>query len=157
MSIARAVLEYVSDKKKIGAKTLFATHYHELTELEQTLHGVKNYNTSVKKRGDDITFLRRIVRGPADGSYGIEVAKLSGVPASVVSRAKVILRELEENGNVAAPVVKVRDIHNEDNLQMGMFSGVNSEILDEIKDMDVNTLTPIEALQKLYDIKKRLV
>lgn len=157
MSIARAVLEYVSDKKKIGAKTLFATHYHELTELEGTLHGVKNYNTSVKKRGDDITFLRRIVRGPADGSYGIEVAKLSGVPSSVVSRAKVILRELEENGCSMPVVIKREEKHEDDSMQMGMFSGLNTEIINEIKDIDVNTLTPIEALQMLYDIKKRLV
>ena len=93
MSIARAVLEYTADKKKIGAKTLFATHYHELTELENTVDGVKNYNTSVKKRGDDITFLRRIVRGGADDSYGIEVAKLAGVPDSVIKRAKQILEK----------------------------------------------------------------
>ncbi len=158
MSIARAVLEYVSDRKKLGAKTLFATHYHELTELEGKLSGVKNYNTSVKKRGDDITFLRRIVRGCADGSYGIEVAKLSGVPVSVVNRAKIILRELEENENITA----VRNISTQkkeepEDLQLQLFSGVNNDILDEIKMIDVNTLTPIEALQKLYDIKKRLV
>ena len=158
MSIARAVLEYVTDKKKIGAKTLFATHYHELTELEGTLSGVKNYNTSVKKRGDDITFLRRIVRGSADGSYGIEVAKLSGIPSSVVSRAKVILKELEENGAVttvikAAPEAPKQD----DEMQFGMFTGSNNELLEEIKSLDVNTLTPIEALQKLYEIKKRII
>ena len=158
MSIARAVLEYVSDKKKIGAKTLFATHYHELTELEGSLPGVKNYNTSVKKRGDDITFLRRIVRGAADGSYGIEVAKLSGIPGSVVSRARVILKELEENGAVTTVVKsEIREQPQEDTLQFGMFSGANNELLDEIKELDVNTLTPIEALQKLYEIKKRIV
>lgn len=98
MSIAKAVLEYVTDKHKIGAKTLFATHYHELTELENTLDGVKNYNIAVKKRGDDITFLRRIVRGGADGSYGIDVAKLAGVPESVVRRARAILKSLEAEG-----------------------------------------------------------
>ena len=86
MSIARAVLEYTANKKILGAKTLFATHYHELTELENIVDGVKNYSTSVKKRGDDITFLRRIVKGPADGSYGIEVAKLAGVPDAVVNK-----------------------------------------------------------------------
>ncbi len=157
MSIARAVLEYVSDKKKLGAKALFATHYHELTALEGTLPGVKNYNTSVKKRGDDITFLRRIVKGAADGSYGIEVAKLSGIPSSVVSRAKVILKELETDGSVSTPVKHVRVAGEPDTMQMGMFSGANSELLEEIKELDVNTLTPIEALQKLYDIKKRIV
>ncbi len=157
MSIARAVLEYVSDKKKIGAKTLFATHYHELTELEGSIPGVKNYNTSVKKRGDDITFLRRIVRGAADGSYGIEVAKLSGIPSSVVSRAKVILKELEENGAVTTVIKTAPKEAPEEAMQIGMFSGANNELLDEIKELDVNTLTPIEALQKLYEIKKRIL
>ncbi len=160
MSIARAVLEYVADKKKIGAKTLFATHYHELTELEGLLPGVKNYNTSVKKRGDDITFLRRIVRGAADGSYGIEVAKLSGIPASVVNRAKVILKELEglsENDGRVALKAKPNTVRTEENMQMQMFSGVNDAVTEELKALDVNTLTPIEALQKLYEIKKRLV
>ena len=157
MSIARAVLEYVCDKKKLGAKTLFATHYHELTCLEGLLQGVKNYNTSVKKRGDDITFLRRIVKGPADGSYGIEVAKLSGIPSSVVSRARVILKDLEAGEEVTAPKNTVQAKNDNDNMQMGLFSGVNNELIDEIRDLDVNTLTPIEALQKLYDIKKRIV
>lgn len=153
MSIARAVLEYVTDKKKMGAKTLFATHYHELTELEEDMQGVKNYNTSVKKRGDDITFLRRIVRGGADGSYGIEVAKLAGIPQSVVTRARAILRDLEENG-VPAPVVSVA--HEEQDDQISFESGINSEVIEELKMMDVNTLTPIEALTKLYEIKKKL-
>lgn len=157
MSIARAVLEFVADKKKIGAKTLFATHYHELTELEGVVPGVKNYNTSVKKRGDDITFLRRIVRGCADGSYGIEVAKLSGIPTSVVNRAKVILKELEENGSVAV-VKKAEPVQQiDDDMQLGIFSAVNDDVINEIKEIDLNTLTPIEALQKLYDLKKRIV
>ncbi len=157
MSIARAVLEYVADKKKIGAKTLFATHYHELTELEGAMHGVKNYNTSVKKRGDDITFLRRIVRGSADGSYGIEVAKLSGIPSSVVNRAKVILRELEEEGAVTSMPKKLTVQKESDGMQLGLFTSANDELLEEIRQLDVNTLTPIEALQKLYDIKKRIM
>lgn len=156
MSIARAVLEYVTDKKKIGAKTLFATHYHELTELEGQLHGVKNYNTSVKKRGDDITFLRRIVRGSADGSYGIEVAKLSGVPSSVVKRAKVILQELEENGAVNTVVKTVPKEQKDDFGQIQMFGSLNDEIIEELKAIDVNTLTPIEALGKLYELKNRI-
>ncbi len=95
MSIAKAVLEYVADKKILGAKTLFATHYHELTVLEDTVKGVKNYNIAAIKRGDDITFLRRIIRGAADESYGVEVAKLAGLPESVIERAKKILLELE--------------------------------------------------------------
>ena len=95
MSIARAVLEFVVDKRKLGAKTLFATHYHELTEMEELMDGVKNYSIAVKKRGDDITFLRRIIRGGADDSYGIEVAKLAGLPQPVINRAKQVLKELE--------------------------------------------------------------
>ncbi|MBR2724001.1 MAG: DNA mismatch repair protein MutS, partial [Ruminococcus sp.] len=97
MSIARAVLEFIADKKKLGAKSLFATHYHELTVLEELLDGVRNYNVAVKKRGDDITFLRRIVPGGADDSYGIEVAKLAGVPDWIINRAKQILKELSSN------------------------------------------------------------
>lgn len=154
MSIARAVLEYVTDKKKLGAKTLFATHYHELTELEEKMSGVKNYNTSVKKRGDEITFLRRIVRGGADGSYGIEVAQLAGIPKSVVGRAREILAELEENGT--APVIQTRTREVIDEPQMSFESGINDDIIDELKMLDVNTLTPIEALTKLYEIKKKL-
>ena len=158
MSIARAVLEFVTDKKKIGAKTLFATHYHELTEMENEMDGIKNYNTSVKKRGEDITFLRRIVRGPADGSYGIEVAKLSGVPQSVVNRAKVILAGLESGDKVEIPVKMQKTVKEEpDSMQMGLFGGVNDAVLEEIRQMDVNTLTPIEALTKLYEIKNRIV
>ena len=154
MSIARSVLEYVTDKKKLGAKTLFATHYHELTELEEKMSGVKNYNTSVKKRGDEITFLRRIVRGGADGSYGIEVAQLAGIPKSVVVRAREILSELEENGTIPVVRTQTREVYDEP--QMSFESGINDEVIDELKMLDVNTLTPIEALTKLYEIKKKL-
>ena len=154
MSIARAVLEYVNDKKKIGAKTLFATHYHELTEIEGEIPGVLNYNTSVKKRGDDITFLRRIVRGPADGSYGIEVAKLSGIPQSVVNRAKVILKGLENSeSEKRAPRSSARK---DDDMQLEFFGAAESETDKELKMLDVNTLTPIEALNKLYELKAKL-
>ena len=150
MSIARAVLEYAADKKKLGAKTLFATHYHELTELEDEIEGAKNYNIAVKKRGDDITFLRRIVRGGADGSYGIEVAKLAGVPNMVVNRAKAILKELEEKGVVTV----VRTVEAQpDDMQMSFGANAGSEIAEKLKALDVNTLTPIEALQKLYELK----
>lgn len=154
MSIARAVLEYMADKKKLGAKTLFATHYHELTELEEKMSGVKNYNTSVKKRGEEITFLRRIVRGGADGSYGIEVAHLAGVPKSVVSRAREILAELEENG--AAPVITIKQTVSYDEPQMSFASNLNDDVINELKMLDVNTLTPIEALTKLYEIKNKI-
>lgn len=151
MSIARAVLEYVADKKKLGAKTLFATHYHELTELEETVDGVRNYNVSVKKRGDNITFLRRIIRGKADGSYGIEVAKLAGIPSSVVGRARVILSELEKNGVYAdMSLVASVDDFEKDGLQISLSSNVADDIYDELKNMDPDTLTPIEAMNVLY-------
>ena len=154
MSIARAVLEHTADKKRLGAKTLFATHYHELTELENKLDGVKNYNVSVKKRGENITFLRRIVRGGADGSYGIEVAKLAGVPNSVVNRAKVILEELESEARpIDMGAVSTKEKADDDPMmQLSFQSEASSELVDSIKNIDVNTLTPIEAMQKLYEI-----
>ena len=156
MSIARAVLEYAADKKKIGAKTLFATHYHELTELEGQIEGVKNYNIAVKKRGDDITFLRRIVRGGADGSYGIEVAKLAGVPKAVVDRAKKVLREIEESGiAMVKPRDNAADNFTEDSdMQVSFEDGSSNEIIDKLKKIDVNTLTPIEAMSVLYELTK---
>ena len=155
MSIARAVLEYIVDKKKIGAKTLFSTHYHELTELEKQLEGVKNYNISVKKRGDTITFLRRIVRGCADGSYGLEVAKLAGIPNSVVSRARLILTELEKNTPDSRIVMNSINTVEEEELQISLQSTVDDELIDSIKNIDVNTLTPLEALTTLHELVKR--
>jgi len=146
MSIARAVLEYVADRKKLGAKALFATHYHELTEMENELKGVKNYNIAVKKRGDDIIFLRRIVRGGADDSYGIEVAKLSGIPNSVIERAKAILKQTEESGIVTYKTAAAPD------LQISMESQGATELLRELQIIDVNTLTPIEAMGILFDL-----
>ena len=151
MSIARAVLEFAADKKKLGAKTLFATHYHELTELENTVDGVKNYNISVKKRGDDITFLRRIVRGCADGSYGVDVAKLAGVPDSVVKRARAVLKTLESQEPVTAAPNSFSSVTvQEDDFQLSFASSRGDEIVAELKDLDINTLTPIEAMSLLY-------
>ena len=146
MSIARAVLEYVADKKTLGAKALFSTHYHELTSMENELQGVKNYNVAVKKRGDDITFLRRIIPGEADGSYGIEVAKLSGIPESVIRRAKQILKKTEEEG-----VVTYRTVENPD-MQLPLEMQGAQDILHELQTIDVNTLTPIEAMQTLFEM-----
>ncbi len=154
MSIARAVLEYTADKKKIGAKTLFATHYHELTELENTVEGVKNYNTSVKKRGDDITFLRRIVKGAADGSYGVEVAKLAGVPKVVVENAKKILTTLETQEKISAVKEIKKDEEPDDTLQLSFSSGEKEQIIEKLKNIDVNTLTPIEAMTVLFELQK---
>ena len=151
MSIARAVLEYAADKRRLGAKTLVATHYHELTELEQSVEGVRNYNIAVKKRGDNITFLRRIVAGCADGSYGIEVAKLAGVPNSVVERAKVVLHELETEG--VTRVVSVSKDDESDQLSFG--SSAADGIVETLRNLDVNTLTPIEAMSVLYDLTKQ--
>ena len=154
MSIAKAVLEYTADKKRLGAKTLFATHYHELTELENEMDGVKNFNIAVKKRGDDIIFLRRIVSGGADGSYGIDVARLAGVPDTVVKRAKVILKSLEENGVAPVSSTSVRE-EEPDDMQVSFGSNTENEIMDELKSLDVNTLTPIEAMSKLYEISAK--
>lgn len=151
MSIARAVLEYAADSKKLGAKTLFATHYHELTELEETVPGVRNYNIAVKKRGDDITFLRRIIRGGADGSYGIEVAKLAGVPNTVVTRAKEILQELEEKGYVVR-IPQEKSEPEPMSAQMTFGGGKESALVAKLRAMDVNTLTPIEALTELFTL-----
>lgn len=155
MSIARAVLEFAADKKKLGAKTLFATHYHELTELENHLDGIKNYNIAVKKRGDEITFLRRIVSGGADESYGIEVAMLAGVPGAVVSRAKIILKELEDSG-VKRPANRPKtSVMEEPEVQQFTFEDTRTdEIIEKLKNMDVNTITPIEALKILYELVK---
>lgn len=155
MSIARAVLEYVV--KKIGAKTLFATHYHELTAMEGMLKGVNNYSIAVKKRGDDITFLRRIVHGGADQSFGIEVAKLAGVPGTVTKRAKAILKELEANRveiDFKADNA-VEEEETEEEVQFNFRAKSTDEMLELIKAIDINTLTPIEAMQTLYDLKKR--
>ena len=153
MSIARAVLEYIADKKKIGAKTLFSTHYHELTALENEMEGVRNYNISVKKRGDTLTFLRRIVRGSADGSYGIEAAKLAGVPNAVVQRARVILQELETATPHLHPTVQaVLPDDEEEPLQLSLHGSLDDEILDTLKNIDTDTLTPLEALTLLHKL-----
>ena len=156
MSIARAVLEFVVKKKTLGAKTLFATHYHELTAMEGLLDGVNNYSIAVKKKGDDITFLRRIVHGGADQSFGIEVAKLAGIPNSVVKRAKAILKELE--ANKIEIEFKAEEAVEEDGeeLQYNFRTNSANDILELIKATDINSLTPLEALQTLYDLKKKV-
>ncbi len=149
MAIARAVLEYCADKKKLGAKTLFATHYHEITALEGAIPGVENYHIAAKKKGDDILFLRKIVRGGADQSYGIEVAKLAGVPGKVISRARQILAELEAGGLAApaAPAAPVSD-------QVTLADMGGSEVTRRLQLVDLNTLTPIEAMNLLFELKQ---
>ncbi|MBQ3462367.1 MAG: DNA mismatch repair protein MutS [Clostridia bacterium] len=151
LSIAWAVVEYIHNKRKIGAKTLFATHYHELTDLEEELDGVKNYRIAVKKRGDDITFLRKIVRGGADDSYGIEVAALAGVPKEVISGAKKILGKIENDEVVIEHKTKAT----EETDQIGFGDAVATEIADELRAMDVTTFTPIEAMNKLFELSNK--
>jgi len=149
MSIARAVLEYVADKRKLGAKALFATHYHELTEMEKEIKGIKNYNIAAKKTADDIIFLRRIVPGGADDSYGIEVAKLAGVPDSVILRAKQILKKTLEEGITVSKVEATAD------MQIPLDFPLSNEIIKELKTMDVNTLTPIECMNILMELSSK--
>lgn len=151
MSIARAVVEYTA--KKIGARTLFATHYHELTTLQQETEGVVNFNIAAKKRGNDIVFLRKIVKGAADDSYGIEVAHLAGVPAPVVKRAKEVLSSiLLENGSTK----KSAPISAEDDENISFQSISNDRVLEQLRQLDINTLTPYEAISVLYQLKKEL-
>ncbi|MBR6735564.1 MAG: DNA mismatch repair protein MutS [Oscillospiraceae bacterium] len=153
MSIARAMIEYIADTKKVGAKTLFATHYHELTELEQVLSCVKNYNTAVKKRGDDITFLRRIVRGAVDDSYGIEVSKLAGIPDWIIKRAKEILSDLDADRPISERRAAMKGGLGDD-VQLSFAKP--TPIDDAVRALDVDTLSPIEALNKLYEFKSML-
>ncbi|MBE6594596.1 MAG: DNA mismatch repair protein MutS [Ruminococcaceae bacterium] len=154
MSIARAIVEY-TNSRKIGAKTLFATHYHELTSLEAEMPGVVNYNIAAKKRGDSITFLRKIVRGSTDDSYGIEVAKLAGLPQEVIRRAKEVLAEVEETARVLrAPSPDA--VKKTDDALITMEDCVNEQIIEELKNTDINTLSPYEAMTFLFDLKKRL-
>ena len=150
MSIARAVLEFCADKKLLGAKTLFATHYHELTELENTLPGTVNYNIAVKTRGEDIIFLRKILPGGADRSYGIEVAKLAGLPDKVVQRAKKILKELEEENGVQYVAARKEED------QVSLTAIGEGEVLDALRRCQVETLTPLEAMNLIYEWKQKL-
>ena len=168
LSIAWAVVEHISNPKLLGAKTLFATHYHELTELEGKLTGVNNYCIAVKEKGDDIVFLRKIIKGGADKSYGIQVAKLAGVPDSVIERAK----ELSEELSSADITVKVQEIGSDsqkskkaktkkldpvDMDQMSLFDTVSdSDVLKELQEIDISNLTPIDALNTLYQLQNKL-
>ena len=167
LSIAWAVVEHISNKRLLGAKTLFATHYHELTELEGKLDSVNNYCIAVKEKGDDIVFLRKIVKGGADKSYGIQVAKLAGVPDGVIQRAKEIVDELIE-ADVATRIREISVQSSEstkkqkkydevDLAQMSLFDTVkDDDIIEELKQIDVAQLTPIEALNTLYNLQNKL-
>lgn len=158
LSIAWAVIEYINDKGRLGCRTLFATHYHELTELEERLHGIKNYCVSVRKKGNDIIFLRKITRGGADKSYGIEVAGLAGIPSNVIERAKMILEELDEADiNQASKKRKQKPVDG----QLDLFASSNlskaeRDVLDELRMVDPSLLTPLDALNKLYCLQQKL-
>lgn len=152
MAIAKAIAEYTAGPS-ISAKTLFATHYHELIELENTVKGVVNYNIAAKKRGDDITFLRKIVRGGADDSYGIEVAKLAGVPGDVIKRAKSILGDLI-NGDGAKQHTPSPRKSEEPTDELSFENVINSQLAEKVRSIDLDTLSPIEALNELYKLKK---
>ena len=164
LSIAWAVIEHISNTKLCGAKTLFATHYHELTELEGKLSGVNNYCIAVKEKGDDIVFLRKIVKGGADKSYGIQVAKLAGVPDSVIQRAKELVEELSDADitaavkDLTAPKKKQKISYDQvDMAQMSLFDTVqDNDIIDEIKCLEIGNLTPMEALNILYNLQNKI-
>jgi DNA mismatch repair protein MutS len=168
LSIAWAVVEHISNPKLLGAKTLFATHYHELTELEGKLSNVHNYCIAVKENGDDIVFLRKIVKGGADKSYGIQVAKLAGLPDSVVERAKEILNELLDNdiSDIAKSITvdtgttqkkKKEHLDEVDLAQMSLFDTASDDtIIEELKNIDIGNLTPLEALNKLYELQNKV-
>ena len=151
MAIARAVLEYCADPRRLGAKTMFATHYHELTALEQTLPGVRNYNITAKKQGGTLLFLRKIVAGAADDSYGIEVAKLAGVPDAIITKAKTYLRELESGATEpAAPAHAAQDA-----AQMTLGDAAGDEIAEQLRSIDLNTITPLEAMRLLFELQQK--
>ena len=164
LSIAWAVIEHISNTKLCGAKTLFATHYHELTELEGKLSGVNNYCIAVKEKGDDIVFLRKIVKGGADKSYGIQVAKLAGVPDSVIQRAKELVEELSDADitaavkDLTAPKKKQKITYDQvDMAQMSLFDTVqDNDVIEEIKGLEIGNLTPMEALNILYNLQNKI-
>lgn len=158
LSIAWAVIEYINDKARLGSRTLFATHYHELTELEEKLHGIKNYCVSVRKKGEDIIFLRKINRGGADRSYGVEVARLAGIPDPVIERARFILKELDE-ADINKDPRRKKEKPVEGQLDLFASSSLTKaehEVLDEIRALDPSLLTPLDALNKLYNLQQKL-
>ena len=155
LSIAWAVAEYIADKEKCGAKTLFATHYHELTELENKLEGIKNYSIAVKEKGEDIIFLRKIIEGGTDESYGIHVAKLAGVPKAVTTKANEILRSLERK-NILTNKKQEKQDKKQVEGQFDMYNYKLAEIASEIDKINLNELTPIDALNTLVKIKEKM-
>ena len=169
LAIAWAVIEHISNRKLLGAKTLFATHYHELTELEGKMNNVNNYCIAVKEKGDDIVFLRKIVKGGADKSYGIQVARLAGVPDMVIDRAKEIVEQLSDN-DITEKVQSIavtdgsssssrkQEHYDEVDLeQISLFDTVtDADVLEELKNVEVSTMTPLDALNTLYRLQNKL-
>jgi DNA mismatch repair protein MutS len=153
MSIARAIIEY-TNSRKIGAKTLFATHYHELTSMENEMEGIVNYNIAAKKRGDQITFLRKIVRGSTDDSYGIEVAKLAGLPNEVIRRAKEVLASVEKTAKALS--TSEPQPEQKDEMAISFDDCINEQVIAELKAVDINTLSPYESMSFLFNLQKRL-
>jgi DNA mismatch repair protein MutS len=156
LSIAQAVAEYIHNHPRLGAKTLFATHYHELVELASFLPRVKNYSIAVSEEGGKVVFLRKIVPGGADKSYGIHVAQLAGLPKAVVHRAEEVMSELENNGDVKVlPGVKPRPRQKTPQEQIPLF-GQKSPVADEILKLDISSMTPLEAITKLYELQRKV-
>ena len=155
LSIAWAVAEFIANKEKCGAKTLFATHYHELIELEEKKEGIKNYSIAVKEKGEDVIFLRKIVRGGTDESYGIHVARLAGVPKDVTTRANEILKNIEKKN-----ILNAKNLEKEDKKkvegQFDLFNYKLAEIAHELDQVNLNELTPIDALNTLVKIKEKM-
>lgn len=169
LAIAWAVIEYIANRKILGAKTLFATHYHELTELEGKISNVNNYCVAVREKGDDIVFLRKIIRGGADRSYGIQVARLAGIPDMVIERAKEIARQLSDNditekiqsievkAGESSKTSKVPHYDDVDLNQMSLFETVQeNDVLKELQELDVTNMTPMDALNTLYRLQSEL-
>ncbi len=158
MAIAWAVVEHLADPKKCGAKTLFATHYHELSELEGHIPGVRNYRSTVKEHGESVIFLRRIERGGADKSYGIHVARLAGVPEKVVRRAQEIQARLEVSdvggNNIGRSILGETDEKPKD-MQMDLFAYKQTELVEELKQLDVMAMTPMDALNQLFMLREK--
>jgi DNA mismatch repair protein MutS len=169
LSIAWAVVEYIANPRLLGAKTLFATHYHELTELEGKLNSVNNYCIAVKEQGDNIVFLRKIVKGGADKSYGIAVAKLAGLPDEVVERANRIVEQLVENdivdiaknisleGQTVNGKIKTKPLDDVDKAQLSFFDTVkDDDIIDELRNLEISKMTPIDALNILNELQVKV-
>jgi DNA mismatch repair protein MutS len=156
LAIAWATVEYIVDSGKIGAKTLFATHYHELTELEEKIEGVKNYSVEVKEKGDEVIFLRKIIPGGADESYGIYVAKLAGISKTVINRAKELLKELENVDLAKKSIQEKRKKITLEEIQVDMFNYKMVEVSKIIEGIDLDEITPKESAEILYKLKEKL-